>query len=507
MSHQFTRVHFNKPTWCEFCGGFLWGVWSKQGFQCSDCKFVCHEKCATSVRSKCNGPLFAVRNQITTPSAPPSRTPTAARSTSPSPPPPASTSTPMRSLSPTPTGASVVTPSVAPVGTLATQNFPPPPNTHAPSPSFDNASSHTAPIPVSRAQFLSSSLSFLTASHPRCGQDSSAKILPNDMLRYIIDYTMYFTIDYAIFQMAHNNDLLESVQLLRSSLQCLPKHIPTLLTLSTCLAQSPSAMTEFQPTFKFPQQSLLDDARSASNTTKQFTERFFLLRCCPMAKQTGDFSEHHHSHFCCACSAENPVVLYLWGLFYLEVHHNLQQAVVLWTKAANLGYVTAQNCIALCYITGNTGGVTGGEQDLHTGAELLREAAGRGNPEALRLYAMCAANGSGVARGREEALAMYRRAVGLGDVVAMHLLAAELLRAAAEPDAQTQAAAESTQRRQALQSEAIALLQSAAGLGLPDAQALLGNCYLKGEGVPVDKTHGLRLIQLASAQGFTQQSS
>jgi len=39
--HAFEKVHFNKPTWCDTCGGFIWGV-GKQGYRCTACKRAVH---------------------------------------------------------------------------------------------------------------------------------------------------------------------------------------------------------------------------------------------------------------------------------------------------------------------------------------------------------------------------------------------------------------------------------------------------------------------------------
>eukprot|EP01116_Phalansterium_solitarium_P015721 TRINITY_DN349_c3_g1_i2.p1 TRINITY_DN349_c3_g1~~TRINITY_DN349_c3_g1_i2.p1 ORF type:complete len:587 (+),score=180.21 TRINITY_DN349_c3_g1_i2:105-1865(+) len=47
-SHHFVETNFNKPTFCQFCNGFIWGF-SRQGFQCTSCKYAVHHKCLESV--------------------------------------------------------------------------------------------------------------------------------------------------------------------------------------------------------------------------------------------------------------------------------------------------------------------------------------------------------------------------------------------------------------------------------------------------------------------------
>lgn len=42
--HCFAKHHFNKPTWCDYCGDFIWGL-GKQGYFCFQCKWSLHKKC------------------------------------------------------------------------------------------------------------------------------------------------------------------------------------------------------------------------------------------------------------------------------------------------------------------------------------------------------------------------------------------------------------------------------------------------------------------------------
>ncbi|KAM6916539.1 ras guanyl-releasing protein 3 [Xenentodon cancila] len=42
--HNFQEMTYLKPTFCEHCAGFLWGI-IKQGFKCKDCGVNCHKQC------------------------------------------------------------------------------------------------------------------------------------------------------------------------------------------------------------------------------------------------------------------------------------------------------------------------------------------------------------------------------------------------------------------------------------------------------------------------------
>ncbi|KAJ3303610.1 RAS guanyl-releasing protein 4 [Kappamyces sp. JEL0829] len=51
-THQFHSVTFTKPTYCDLCNNFIWGV-VKQGHSCLDCGFNTHKKCCSLVTSPC----------------------------------------------------------------------------------------------------------------------------------------------------------------------------------------------------------------------------------------------------------------------------------------------------------------------------------------------------------------------------------------------------------------------------------------------------------------------
>uniref|UniRef100_A0A8C3YCW3 RAS guanyl releasing protein 4 n=1 Tax=Catagonus wagneri TaxID=51154 RepID=A0A8C3YCW3_9CETA len=50
--HTFQEVTFRRPTFCDSCNGFLWGV-TKQGYRCRDCGLCCHKHCRDQVKVEC----------------------------------------------------------------------------------------------------------------------------------------------------------------------------------------------------------------------------------------------------------------------------------------------------------------------------------------------------------------------------------------------------------------------------------------------------------------------
>ncbi|XP_063049410.1 RAS guanyl-releasing protein 1-like [Engraulis encrasicolus] len=50
--HNFQETTYMKPTFCDNCSGFLWGV-IKQGYRCRDCGMNCHKLCKEQVAFEC----------------------------------------------------------------------------------------------------------------------------------------------------------------------------------------------------------------------------------------------------------------------------------------------------------------------------------------------------------------------------------------------------------------------------------------------------------------------
>eukprot|EP01105_Mastigella_eilhardi_P021807 TRINITY_DN5308_c0_g1_i1.p1 TRINITY_DN5308_c0_g1~~TRINITY_DN5308_c0_g1_i1.p1 ORF type:complete len:389 (+),score=77.05 TRINITY_DN5308_c0_g1_i1:31-1167(+) len=50
--HSFYRYHFSRPTYCNQCREFIYGI-GKQAYLCNGCNYVCHEKCLQTVIKRC----------------------------------------------------------------------------------------------------------------------------------------------------------------------------------------------------------------------------------------------------------------------------------------------------------------------------------------------------------------------------------------------------------------------------------------------------------------------
>ncbi|KAI9102402.1 integral peroxisomal membrane peroxin-domain-containing protein [Phlyctochytrium arcticum] len=58
--HQFETATYNKPTYCDVCDKFLWGL-VKQGIQCRHCGMNIHKKCSAQLSSHCPGESYSDR--------------------------------------------------------------------------------------------------------------------------------------------------------------------------------------------------------------------------------------------------------------------------------------------------------------------------------------------------------------------------------------------------------------------------------------------------------------
>jgi len=48
LPHRFVEAHFNTPTFCQKCNGFIWGI-GKQGYQCEKCHCAIHKRCLSGM--------------------------------------------------------------------------------------------------------------------------------------------------------------------------------------------------------------------------------------------------------------------------------------------------------------------------------------------------------------------------------------------------------------------------------------------------------------------------
>ncbi|XP_023395648.2 RAS guanyl-releasing protein 4 isoform X2 [Loxodonta africana] len=66
--HTFHEVTFHRPTFCDSCSGFFWGL-TKQGYRCRDCGLCCHKHCRDQVKVECKKRLGA-KGDVGPPGAP-----------------------------------------------------------------------------------------------------------------------------------------------------------------------------------------------------------------------------------------------------------------------------------------------------------------------------------------------------------------------------------------------------------------------------------------------------
>ncbi|KQX01531.1 hypothetical protein ASC94_02615 [Massilia sp. Root418] len=152
-------------------------------------------------------------------------------------------------------------------------------------------------------------------------------------------------------------------------------------------------------------------------------------------------------------------------------------------KAAVQGHAMAMVLLAAQYSNGN-----GVDKDSEQAYAWLRKAADAGTPRAYVGLAWMYQTGQGVDRNPDEALRMLRQGAELGDAHAILGLGAELFRSQSPRD----------------HAEAVPLLAQAAGKGNPHAQALLGQAYREGRGVPADVAAAAEWFRKAAAQSHVE---
>ena len=59
--HKFKKNYFSTPTFCDFCGSMILGVFSQQGLRCKTCHYACHYECERkAIAVKCLGSVKAM---------------------------------------------------------------------------------------------------------------------------------------------------------------------------------------------------------------------------------------------------------------------------------------------------------------------------------------------------------------------------------------------------------------------------------------------------------------
>lgn len=53
-NHKFCKVFLKQPSFCSLCHNFIWGIFTKQGYECQVCKQVIHKRCLDKVENFCS---------------------------------------------------------------------------------------------------------------------------------------------------------------------------------------------------------------------------------------------------------------------------------------------------------------------------------------------------------------------------------------------------------------------------------------------------------------------
>jgi TPR repeat protein len=174
------------------------------------------------------------------------------------------------------------------------------------------------------------------------------------------------------------------------------------------------------------------------------------------------------------------------GIFYASgigmEQPNPTEAISWYTAAARQGSVDAATNIAVMYATGN-----GIPKDMTTAIRWFRQAADAGGGTAQYNLALIYGRGDGVERDENESMRWLIKAADHDVIPALMDLANRAARPSdgSRPDVPT----------------AITRYKRAAELGNATAQAILGDVYSKGELVNVDYEQALRWYKMAADQG------
>lgn len=53
-NHKFCEVFLKQPSFCSLCHNFIWGIFTKQGYQCQICNQVIHKRCLEKIENVCS---------------------------------------------------------------------------------------------------------------------------------------------------------------------------------------------------------------------------------------------------------------------------------------------------------------------------------------------------------------------------------------------------------------------------------------------------------------------
>jgi len=160
-----------------------------------------------------------------------------------------------------------------------------------------------------------------------------------------------------------------------------------------------------------------------------------------------------------------------------------KRAIQSYRQAADKGDADAMFKLGLCYFNGD-----GVSQDKKKAIELIKHAVDNDSADAMNCLAKLYLSGREIGQDKKKAIELFQRAVGLGNSDAMYNLGVCHFDAdGVRQDKKT----------------AILFFELAAGKGNVDALNRLGICYLNGDGKPEDEKKAKEYFQLAAKKGST----
>jgi len=221
-----------------------------------------------------------------------------------------------------------------------------------------------------------------------------------------------------------------------------------------------------------------------------------------------------------AADAGHPDAQYEYGCWQ-QIQGNMKEAVEYWERAAKQDHPRAMYNLAIATLQGHGVAEDVGKavalmkdcaerlrnpqalfllanayldgwgafipKDEARGAQLAKEAADAGSPEAAMLYASCLVTGTGVTKDAAKGVSLIQTLAEKGDPAAQYAVGTILLlgEAGVKQDV----------------AQAIKWFEKSASAGHPIAQLELGRCYELGTGVRKDEKKALHLYQQSAKSG------